>query len=211
MGRKKQKEKRIWRKNLCLWHRSWQWQAWQLPCIRRGYSFWRGIQPESLYCIWTTDNRSGIELAVDGAITKTICLKVWLNGLMILWKCCHSSRCTWVLENTRNRGRYCNIYGQASWWIKWSDGQDVTTGDFVYAWQRLANPETAAADYCYMIDMVQGYDAVADGSATIDTLESKLLMTRLLKSTHRRSPIFRGNHGIPGNLPGSSGHGRCCR
>lgn len=49
--------------------------------------------------------------------------------------------------------------------IKWSDGQDVTAGDFVYAWQRLANPETAA-DYCYMIDMVQGYDAVADGSKT---------------------------------------------
>ena len=43
--------------------------------------------------------------------------------------------------------------------IKWSDGQAVTAGDFVYAWQRLANPETAA-DYCYMIDMVKGYDAV---------------------------------------------------
>ena len=38
--------------------------------------------------------------------------------------------------------------------IKWSDGQAVTAGDFVYAWQRLANPETAA-DYCYMIDMVK--------------------------------------------------------
>ena len=24
--------------------------------------------------------------------------------------------------------------------IKWSDGQAVTAGDFVYAWQRLANP-----------------------------------------------------------------------
>ena len=53
--------------------------------------------------------------------------------------------------------------------IKWSDGQAVTAGDFVYAWQRLANPETAA-DYCYMIDMVKGYDAVADGSADPSTL-----------------------------------------
>ena len=42
--------------------------------------------------------------------------------------------------------------------IKWSDGQAVTAGDFDYAWQRLANPETAA-DYCYMIDMVKGYDS----------------------------------------------------
>ena len=53
--------------------------------------------------------------------------------------------------------------------IKWSDGQAVTAGDFVYAWQRLANPETAA-DYCYMIDMVKGYDAIADGSADPSTL-----------------------------------------
>ena len=53
--------------------------------------------------------------------------------------------------------------------IKWSDGQAVTAGDFVYAWQRLANPETAA-DYCYMIDMVKGYDAVAGGSADPSTL-----------------------------------------
>ncbi len=43
--------------------------------------------------------------------------------------------------------------------IKWWDGQPVTANDFVYSWQRLANPETAA-DYCYMIDMVKGYDEV---------------------------------------------------
>ena len=40
--------------------------------------------------------------------------------------------------------------------IKWSDGKDVTAGDFEYSWKRLADPATAA-DYCYMIDMVQGY------------------------------------------------------
>ena len=47
---------------------------------------------------------------------------------------------------------------------KWSDGQPVTANDFVYSWQRLANPLTAA-DYCYMIDMVQGYAAVNAGEA----------------------------------------------
>lgn len=31
--------------------------------------------------------------------------------------------------------------------IKWSDGKEVTAGDFEYSWKRLANPETAA-DYC---------------------------------------------------------------
>ncbi|MDO5551846.1 MAG: ABC transporter substrate-binding protein, partial [Lachnospiraceae bacterium] len=50
---------------------------------------------------------------------------------------------------------------------KWSDGQPVTAGDFEYSWKRLANPDTAA-DYCYMIDMVQGYAEVADGSADPD-------------------------------------------
>ena len=52
---------------------------------------------------------------------------------------------------------------------KWSDGQPVTANDFVYSWQRLANPLTAA-DYCYMIDMVQGYAAVNAGEADPTTL-----------------------------------------
>lgn len=34
---------------------------------------------------------------------------------------------------------------------QWSNGEPVTASDFVYAWQRLANPETAA-EYAYMID-----------------------------------------------------------
>ncbi len=45
--------------------------------------------------------------------------------------------------------------------IKWSDGEPVTAGDFVYAWQRTANPETAS-DYTYMIDSVVGYADVQD-------------------------------------------------
>lgn len=42
----------------------------------------------------------------------------------------------------------------------WSDGQPVTANDFVYSWNRLVNPETAA-DYEYMVDMVAGYDEKA--------------------------------------------------
>lgn len=37
--------------------------------------------------------------------------------------------------------------------IFWSDGQPVTAGDFVYSWQRLVNPKTAA-DYGYLLDGV---------------------------------------------------------
>lgn len=64
--------------------------------------------------------------------------------------------------------------------IKWSDGKDVTAGDFEYSWKRLANPETAA-DYCYMIDMVQGYAAVASGEASPDTLGIKAIDDKTLE------------------------------
>ena len=52
---------------------------------------------------------------------------------------------------------------------KWSDGKPVTAGDFVYSWQRLATPATAA-DYCYMIDMVKGYAEVNGEEADPTTL-----------------------------------------
>lgn len=48
---------------------------------------------------------------------------------------------------------------------KWSDGTAVTANDFVYSWQRLATPATAA-DYAYMIDMVKGYNEVYNGTPT---------------------------------------------
>ncbi|HYE69063.1 MAG TPA: ABC transporter substrate-binding protein, partial [Anaerovoracaceae bacterium] len=37
--------------------------------------------------------------------------------------------------------------------IAWSDGEPVKASEFVYAWQRLVDPDTAA-DYSYMIDAV---------------------------------------------------------
>jgi oligopeptide transport system substrate-binding protein len=49
--------------------------------------------------------------------------------------------------------------------IQWSDGRGVTAGDFVYAWQRLVDPATAAS-YAYLLDMVKGYDAIVSGTLT---------------------------------------------
>ena len=49
--------------------------------------------------------------------------------------------------------------------LKWSDGEPLTANDFVYSWQRLADPSTAA-DYCYMIDMVKGYAEINTGTPT---------------------------------------------
>jgi oligopeptide transport system substrate-binding protein len=44
----------------------------------------------------------------------------------------------------------------------WSDGKPVTAKDFVYAWQRLVTPATAA-DYNYMISPVVNADAIMAG------------------------------------------------
>ena len=45
---------------------------------------------------------------------------------------------------------------------RWSDGKPVTAGDFVYSWQRLVTPETAA-DYNYMIDSVVNANEIMAG------------------------------------------------
>ncbi len=40
--------------------------------------------------------------------------------------------------------------------LKWSDGKDLTAADFVYAWNRAADPATGA-DYGYMFEVIGGY------------------------------------------------------
>lgn len=40
--------------------------------------------------------------------------------------------------------------------LKWSDGTPLTANDFVYAWNRAADPATAA-DYGYMFEVIDGY------------------------------------------------------
>ncbi len=48
--------------------------------------------------------------------------------------------------------------------LTWSDGQPVTAGDFLFAWNRAASVELGA-DYGYMFEVVDGYaDIWADGA-----------------------------------------------
>ena len=85
--------------------------------------------------------------------------------------------------------------------IKWSDGKDVTAGDFEYSWKRLADPATAA-DYCYLIDMVQGYAEVADGSADKDTLGIKAIDDKNLEITLSYDcPYFEEIMAFPATFP----------
>jgi oligopeptide transport system substrate-binding protein len=53
--------------------------------------------------------------------------------------------------------------------LKWSDGSTFTAEDFVYSWQRLVDPETAA-DYCYMIDMIVNANEIMEGDKNKSTL-----------------------------------------
>lgn len=47
---------------------------------------------------------------------------------------------------------------------KWSDGRRVTADDFVFAWRRLANPETNAAQ-AELLSAVKGFDEVQAGGS----------------------------------------------
>lgn len=49
--------------------------------------------------------------------------------------------------------------------LKWSDGKAVTAADYVYAWNRAANPLTAS-DYGYMFELVDGYAKMQEMKAT---------------------------------------------
>ena len=85
--------------------------------------------------------------------------------------------------------------------IKWSDGKDVTAGDFEYSWKRLADPATAA-DYSYMIYMLQGYAEVADGSADKDTLGIKAVDDKNLEITLSYDcPYFEEIMAFPATFP----------
>ena len=52
---------------------------------------------------------------------------------------------------------------------KWSNGDPVTAKDFVYAWQRVVDPDTAAS-YAYLFDGIKNAAAIMEGEAEPDTL-----------------------------------------
>lgn len=74
--------------------------------------------------------------------------------------------------------------------IKWSDGKDVTADDFVYAWRRLVDPETAS-DYNYMIDMVVNANEIMEGTKDKETLGVKAIDEKTFEVTlNTPTPYF---------------------
>lgn len=67
---------------------------------------------------------------------------------------------------------------------RWSNGEPVTAHDFVYSWQRLADPKTASPYVSYLqAAHLANIDAVLSGKATPDELGVKALDDRHLQVT----------------------------
>ena len=45
--------------------------------------------------------------------------------------------------------------------LKWSDGSDLTAEDFVYSWQRMADPATAAPYAETLLGMVKNFNEIS--------------------------------------------------
>ncbi|MDR0936615.1 MAG: peptide ABC transporter substrate-binding protein [Oscillospiraceae bacterium] len=85
--------------------------------------------------------------------------------------------------------------------IQWSDGQPVTAEDFVYSWQRLVDPATAA-DYAYMIDVVVNANdimagAIAPSELGVRAIDDKTFEVTLITNV----PYFTDIAGFPACFP----------
>ena len=73
---------------------------------------------------------------------------------------------------------------------KWSDGSPLTAGDFVFAWQRVENPKTAA-EYATILYPVKNAEKVNKGELPVDQLGIKAVDDKTLEVTLERStPYF---------------------
>ena len=85
--------------------------------------------------------------------------------------------------------------------IKWSDGKDVVAADFVYAWQRLVDPKTAA-DYCYMADIILNANEIMAGEMDKSELGVKAIDEKTLEITlHTACPYFEEIMAFPALMP----------
>ncbi len=77
--------------------------------------------------------------------------------------------------------------------IQWSDGKPVTASDFVFAFQRLMNPETAAV-YAYLQYSIKNAEAINTGEITdLNELGVKALDDQTIEITlERPTPYFLG-------------------
>ena len=69
---------------------------------------------------------------------------------------------------------------------KWSNGDPVTAKDFVFAWQRLVDPNTAA-EYAFIMYYIKNAEAINEGKAPVATLGVKAVDDYTLEVELERS------------------------
>ena len=85
--------------------------------------------------------------------------------------------------------------------IKWSDGKDVTAGDFEYSWKRLVDPATAA-DYSYMLDCVVNANEIIAGEKDASELAVKAVDDKTFEVTLVNDlPYFEELCAFPAMMP----------
>ncbi len=65
---------------------------------------------------------------------------------------------------------------------KWSDGVPVTADDFVFAYQRILDPKTAAI-YAYLVYLLKNGQAVNEGKAPLSAVGARAIDPRTLELT----------------------------
>ena len=71
--------------------------------------------------------------------------------------------------------------------LKWSDGQDLTAGDFEFAWKRAASADLAA-DYGYMFDVIKGFDT--DNNCATEEFAVKAIDDKTLEVTLKNAVAY---------------------
>jgi len=119
-------------------------------------------------------NPQTIDPALNCAVDGATMLQHFFEGLM-KWDNDGTGNAVLAAGQAAGYDMAVNADGTATYTFKlrddifWSDGKPVVAGDFVYAWQRLVNPDTAAG-YCYILDMVVNGFEIMIGEAEPSTL-----------------------------------------
>ncbi|MEY8349492.1 peptide ABC transporter substrate-binding protein [Bacillus cereus] len=84
---------------------------------------------------------------------------------------------------------------------KWSNGDPVTAKDFVYAWQRLLDPNTAA-EYAFIAYYIKNAEAINKGKAEVSTLGAKAIDDYTLEvELETATPYFLNLTAFPSYYP----------
>jgi len=119
-------------------------------------------------------NPQTIDPALNSAVDGAVMLQHFFEGLM-KWTDDGAGNATLTNGQAASYEKVENEDGTVTYTFKlrddifWSDGKPVVAGDFVYAWQRLVTPATAA-DYNYMADMVVNANEIMASEAEPSTL-----------------------------------------